>query len=241
MQTSILIIEDEPAIADAVVYALKAEGMAATCRGTAAEGLAAARGERFDLLVLDIGLPDGNGFDVCRELRGAGSNLPIIFLTARNAEVDKVVGLELGGDDYLAKPFGTRELVARVRAVLRRCGRAAGVAAGISENEQAAACREVQGFSVDEYACEIRLKGEALKLTRIEFRLLKGFLSQVGRVFSREQLMNLAWDYPDASLERTVDSHVKTLRAKLRGAEAGAENFIETHRGMGYSFRRPGR
>ena len=241
MLPRVLIIEDEPAIADTLLYALKTEGFApewcATGRaGLAALEVAAKAGQAFALVVLDVGLPDGTGFEVCKVIRKT-STVPVIFLTARNAEIDRVLGLEIGGDDYLVKPFSPRELTARVKAILRRVpaadtARATGVATkGGSE--------EVKEFSVDEARCVIVFRGVALELTRYEFRLLKVLVAQPGRVFSRDQLMTAVWEDPGASLDRTVDAHIKMVRAKLRAVagEGDETDPIQTHRGLGYSLR----
>ncbi len=243
----ILIVEDEPAIADTLIYALKTEGFApewcATGRaGLAALEVAARAGRPFALVVLDVGLPDGTGFEVCKTIRKT-SGVPVIFLTARNAELDRVLGLELGGDDYLVKPFSPRELTARVKAILRRVAPAA--VAGGGAKEEAVATGE---FVVDEVRCVIAFRGVALELTRYEFRLLKVLVAQPGRVFSRDQLMNAVWEDPGASLDRTVDAHVKTVRAKLRAVmtangavgDDAAGDPIQTHRGLGYSLRETG-
>lgn len=234
MLPSILIIEDEPAIADTLVYALKTEGFAPEWCTTGRDGLAALTKNAFALVVLDVGLPDGSGFDVCKEIRKR-SAVPVLFLTARNTELDRVLGLELGGDDYLAKPFSPRELTARVKAILRRTngGGAAGVCHLIDDKPRAA---NPSGFEVDEERCAIRYRGAALDLTRYEYRLLKTLVEKPGRVFSREQLMSAAWEDPGASLDRTVDAHIKTLRAKLHAIAPDAEP-IQTHRGLGYSLR----
>lgn len=241
MNPSILIIEDEPAIADTLLYALATEGFSPRWCATARDGLEALRAQPFALLVLDVGLPDANGFELCKQIRAAGYDLPIVFLTARASEIDRIVGLEIGGDDYLVKPFSPRELTARVKVILRRVRPAAEavVAAGSTPPVVLAAERgtaAAAGFALDEVRCRISLGGRVLDLTRIEYRLLKTFLGQPGRVFNREQLLAAAWDEPEASLDRTVDAHVKTLRAKLR-VVAPAEDPIQTHRGLGYSLR----
>ncbi len=221
----VLVIDDEVSISDTIVYCLESEGFSARACALGSEALALAREEPFDLLVLDVGLPDMSGFEVCRRLRET-TPVPIIFLTARASEVDRVVGLEIGGDDYLVKPFSPRELSARTRAVLRRCGVA--VAGGDAPSRAGA-------FEVDEAKCSIRYRGQALKLSRYEFRLLRLLAKHPGRVFSRAQLMDHAWEEPEASMERTVDSHIKALRAKLREIAPDAD-MIQTHRGMGYSL-----
>ena len=218
----ILVVEDEAAIAETIVYALQTEGFTALWKTTGREALAVLAREPVALVVLDVGLPDMSGFDVCREIQRRGQ-LPVIFLTARSSEVDKIVGLELGADDYLAKPFSPRELTARIRAVLRRSNGNAGAAAPA-------------GWSHDEAKCRISFQGQALDLTRNEYRLLGALLAAPGRVFSREQLMTAAWDDPGASFDRTVDAHIKMLRAKLRAAAPEADPIV-THRGLGYSLR----
>jgi two-component system catabolic regulation response regulator CreB len=221
---TVLVVEDEQSIADTIVYALETEGFAPVWKATGREALAVAESQPVTLVVLDVGLPDMSGFDVCRELQKLGAP-PVIFLTARSTEVDRIVGLELGADDYLAKPFSPRELTARVRAILRRAnGRsAAAPAAGGTWQHDVARCR-------------ISYRGKALDLTRNEYRLLAALLAAPGRVFSRDQLMTAAWDDPGAALDRTVDAHVKMLRAKLREVAPESDPIV-THRGLGYSLR----
>jgi two-component system catabolic regulation response regulator CreB len=226
MSTPILVVEDEPAIADTVVYALATDGFAPHWAASGEAALAAAAATPFALAVVDIGLPDINGLELFRRLQAAQPALPVIFLTARSGEIDRVVGLELGADDYVAKPFSPRELVARVRTVLRRSQRPAAVAA------PAAAA----AFAVDDERKLIRFHGRPLELSRTEYRLLKVLIGRPGRVFSRDELMERAWDDPAAAFDRTVDAHVKALRAKLRAVAPG-EDPIVTHRGMGYSLR----
>ena len=221
----ILVVEDEAAIAETITYALQTEGFAPLWKTTGREALAALTAQPVALVILDVGLPDMSGFDVCREIQRRGAT-PVIFLTARSSEVDKIVGLELGADDYLAKPFSPRELTARVRAVLRRSN-PDGVGAG------AVVLAE---WSHDEARCRISFQGSTLDLTRNEYRLLGALLASPGRVFNRDQLMTAAWDDPGAALDRTVDAHIKTLRAKLRAVAPNADP-IETHRGLGYSLR----
>lgn len=229
---SILIIEDEPAIADTLVYALKTEGFSPEWCGTGRAGLAALDARPFALVVLDVGLPDGSGFEFCKQIR-ARSATPVLFLTARNSELDRVLGLELGGDDYLVKPFSPRELTARVKAILRRTN---GGGAPANPAPERPPPRDPPEFVVDEERHVIAFRGVALELTRYEYRLLKTLAARPGRVFSREQLMAAAWEDPGASLDRTVDAHIKTLRAKLR-AVAGGTDPIQTHRGFGYGLK----
>jgi two-component system catabolic regulation response regulator CreB len=176
--------------------------------------------------VLDVGLPDINGFELFKQLQQVDRGLPAIFLTARAGEIDRVVGLELGADDYIAKPFSPRELAARVRTVLRRVHRS-----------PAAPARSAAGpFDVDDARKTIRFRGRALDLSRTEYRLLKVLIERPGRVFSRDELMERAWDDPGSAFDRTVDAHVKMLRAKLREV-APDDDPIVTHRGLGYSLR----
>lgn len=233
---TILVVEDEALIAETILYALKTEGFDAMWKTTGGEALAFLRSRAPSLVVLDVGLPDTSGFDLCRELR-RWSNVPVIFLTARSDEIDRIVGLELGADDYMAKPFSPRELSARVRAVLRRGGERGAVASSqlaapaVSTDDKA---RQI--WSHDSVRCRIAYRGRALELTRNEYRLLEALLAHPGRVFSREQLMQAAWDDPGAALDRTVDAHVKLVRAKLREISPDADPIV-THRGLGYSLR----
>jgi two-component system catabolic regulation response regulator CreB len=226
VRQTVLVVEDEQAIADTIVYALKTEGFEPVWVTTGREALAAQARAGAVLVVLDVGLPDMSGFDVCRELQKLGAP-PVIFLTARSGEVDRIVGLELGADDYLAKPFSPRELTARIRAILRRTQ---------GRPETAGSAAAPRAWAHDEARCRISYRGQALELTRNEYRLLAALLAAPGRVFSREQLMAAAWDDPGAALDRTVDAHIKLLRAKLR-AVAPEEEPIVTHRGLGYSLR----
>jgi two-component system catabolic regulation response regulator CreB len=221
---NILLVEDEAAIADAVLYAVRAEGWQAEHVVLAGEALDRVRSKRFDVLILDVGLPDRSGFELCRELRGF-SQVPVIFLTARDSEIDRVLGLELGADDYMVKPFSPRELVARVRARLRRA-----TAAPVSE------WRETGAFAHDVVGQRIRYAGGDLSLTRYEYRLLAQLLSRPGAICSRERLMRDVWDDAPDTIDRTVDTHIKTLRTKLRALTPEADP-IHTHRGLGYSLK----
>jgi len=223
----VLVVEDEPAIADTIVYALATEGFEPVWCATGKAALDAVRAAPAALAILDVGLPDINGFELFRKLQAQGE-LPALFLTARSSEIDRVVGLELGADDYVAKPFSPRELVARVRTVLRRVGRASGSAAPAAAAHPA--------FAVDDERKSVRFRGRLLDLSRTEYRLLKVLIERPGRVYSRDELMQRAWDDPAAAFDRTVDAHVKALRAKLREVDAEADP-IATHRGMGYSLR----
>lgn len=223
MKKNILIIEDEKSISEAVSYALKSEGFSVQWEALGQEGIVHLKNNSVDLIVLDVGLPDISGFEVCKDIRSF-SDVPVIFLTARQEEVDRVVGLEIGADDYMVKPFSPRELTARVKAVLRR---STGKAEGIVEPSNL--------FQLDQEKCRITCSGQMMDLTRYEFGLLSTFLSQPGRVFTREQLMDKVWEAPEASMDRTIDAHIKTLRSKLKKIVPDRE-FIKTHRGMGYSI-----
>ena len=226
--THVLIVEDEPAIAETLIYACKEAGIASTHALLGHEGVKAVRTQAFDFVILDIGLPDMTGFDVCKQIRASAqvsiSNIPILFLTARNHEIDRIVGLEIGADDYVTKPFSPREVVARVKAILRR-----------TESNHSQSNKKSSPFLVDDMANRIQYRGHYLDLTRYEFLLLKTLIKQPQRVFSRDQLMDIVWAQAENTLERTVDAHIKTLRAKLRSVDAASEAIV-THRGMGYSL-----
>lgn len=219
----VLIVEDEHAIAETLIYACKEAGIASTHKLLGYEGIAALREQAFDFVILDVGLPDMTGFDVCKQIRSF-SNIPILFLTARNHEIDRIVGLEIGADDYVTKPFSPREVVARVKAILRRV-----------DLNHAPSSKKSSPFLVDDVANRIQYRGQYLDLTRYEFLLLKTLVKQPQRVFSRDQLMDIVWAKAENTLERTVDAHIKTLRAKLREIDAASEAIV-THRGMGYSL-----
>ncbi|WP_332846963.1 two-component system response regulator CreB [Pseudomonas lactucae] len=214
----ILIVEDEAAIADTLLFALQGEGFTTTWLTLGQAALEHQRQTPADLVILDIGLPDISGFETCKQLRRF-SDVPVMFLSARDAEIDRVVGLEIGADDYVIKPFSPREVAARVRAILKRVG--PGVAPAL--------------FQVDLERMQISYRGQPLSLTRHEFRLLQSLLEQPERVFSREQLLDAVGVPADAGYERNIDSHIKSLRSKLRSVAAQAEP-IQTHRGLGYSY-----
>ena len=230
MKPRILIVEDEPGIADTLQYALRTEGFEPAWVQTGEEALVDALARPPTLVILDVGLPDTSGFEVFRRLR-AMSDVPVVFLTARSDEIDRVVGLELGADDYIAKPFSPRELVARVRSILRRASRP-GATNGPTATPPASAPAPVQ---VDEGRRQIRFYGRALELSRYEFGLMQTLASRPGHVFSRDALLNRVWGDATESLDRTVDAHVKTLRAKLKLVAPQLEP-IRTHRGTGYAL-----
>lgn len=224
----ILLVEDEPAIADTLVYALKTECFEVRHALTGRDALENFAAEPADLVLLDIGLPDMTGLDVCREIR-SDSRVPILFLTARDGELDRILGLELGGDDYVTKPFSPREVVARIRAILRRSG----PAGAIDANATAAGDGVL---AIDEAGMRVTCSGVALDLTAHEYKLLVVFMRRPNRVFTRDQLLDQAWEDPGAVTDRTIDAHIKTIRAKLRRASPGSEELIQTRRGLGYAY-----
>ena len=217
----VLLVEDEPAIADAVLYALESEGVACVWASTGEAALRHVRDSAPKMVLLDIGLPDINGLDLFRQIR-AISNASIVFLTSRSAEIDQVLGLELGADDYITKPFSPRVLSARVRLQLRR-----DTTSHFAPNTTL--------FQADEDKRRITLRGQLLDLSRYEYGLLLLLMKNPSRTYSREQLMQLVWASPDESFDRTVDTHIKVLRQKIRAVDASL-NPIKTHRGVGYSF-----
>ncbi|MDU9023590.1 two-component system response regulator CreB [Pseudomonas corrugata] len=220
----ILIVEDEAAIADTLVFALQGEGFQTTWLSLGVAALGHQKNTPADLIILDVGLPDISGFETCKNLRRF-SDVPVIFLTARDGEIDRVVGLEIGADDYVVKPFSPREVVARVRAILKRVAPAPRPPVELG----------TALFQVDSERVQINYRGKPLNLTRHEFRLLNCLLEQPERVFSREQLLDALGVASDAGYERSIDSHIKSVRAKLRLVRAEAEP-IQTHRGLGYSY-----
>ena len=223
MKPKVLIVEDEPGIADTLQYALRTEGFEPAWVATGEAALAEVQAQPPALVILDVGLPDSSGFEVFKRLRAIDAQVPVIFLTARSDEIDRVVGLELGADDYVPKPFSPRELVARVRGVLRRAARPAASAAPVTP------------VGVDEGKRQIRFYGRLLELSRYEFGLLATLASRPGHVFSRDALLERVWDDATESLDRTVDAHVKTLRAKMKVIAPQLEP-IRTHRGSGYAL-----
>lgn len=218
---SVLVIEDEPSIADSISYALETEGITCIVASTGTKGIELNASDSPDLILLDIGLPDLNGFDVCKQITSS-STTPVIFLTSRDSEIDQVLGLELGADDYITKPFSPRVLTARIRAKLRK--------RTLPDKHV-----ESSGFIDEETALKITLDGKALELSRYEYGLLSLFINNPGRLYSREQLMDLVWQEPESSFDRTVDTHVKTLRQKIKLIRAGYDP-IKTRRGLGYEF-----
>ncbi len=249
----ILIAEDESGIADTLQYVLKSDGFVPVWCATAEEAIAQFAQEPPALAILDIGLPDLNGFELFKRLQAlnqsmGGPQVPMVFLTARSDEIDRVVGLELGADDYIAKPFSPRELVARVRTILRRSARngsgaSQGTAApnhvGGQQNQAngapAASQTPASPFALDTERMQIRYYGKLLELSRYEYGLLRLLVQRPGRVFTRDELLELVWDDASDSFDRTVDAHIKTLRAKLKAIAPDVEP-IRTLRGTGYAL-----
>jgi len=249
----ILLVEDDPAIAEPMRYALQREGWQVDWQTTAHGALQALTQQTFDGLILDVGLPDMDGFDLCRQIRLTW-HTPLLFLTARNDEIERIIGLEIGADDYCAKPFSPREIISRMKAIWRRMQT---VQAQLSDSSNhpdqpqppnttthtpendATAYANIQIWGAWRYhtlSYQMFYHGQLLPLTRYELGLLLVLLQQPERVFSREQLMQQVWQHPEHSLERTVDSHIKTLRQKLRAIDP--VDPIITHRGFGYSLLR---
>ena len=228
----ILIVEDEPAIAESLSYALRRDGFTVTWAPTLADARDAIEG--MDLLILDLMLPDGSGFELVGAARRVKGGPAIIVLSSRDGEADRVVALEMGADDYVTKPFSPREVVARVRAVLRRMvsgGRSAGGPSGESPAQRPMAAPPP--ITVDEATRRAHFAGNLVELTRVEFDLLACLVSAPGRVFTRAQLIDRVWGDGFAITDRTIDSHVKALRRKVEQA-GGDANVIETVRGVGY-------
>ena len=223
MPKKILVVDDEPKIAEICQDYLKAAGYEVVTAMTGPEGLSAARREKPDLVVLDLMLPEMDGLDVCRTLRRE-SDVPIIMLTARVEETDKLIGLEIGADDYITKPFSPRELVARVRVVLRR-----------ASGDPASDVIRAGEVSLDRARYEVNLPGKTIPLTPTEFEILATLMSQPGRIFSRSQLLNAAHGVAFESYERAIDSHIRNLRRKLESSD-GRPNYIVTVHGVGYKF-----
>ncbi len=226
MKPLILIVEDEPAIADNIRYALTTEGFETEWHAGGSDVVAFLGDNKVALVILDVGLPDINGMELCKSIRQI-SQIPVIFLTARSEEIDKVVGLEIGADDYMVKPFSPRELTARVKAVLRRTSPA------VSDDVPSATDSI---FQIDSLKHRITYFFIPLDLSRYEFQLLEILIKRPGQIFSRDKLMELAWDDPEMSMDRTVDAHIKNIRGKLKKIKPDIDP-IKTHRGLGYSLK----
>lgn len=234
MTTKILLLEDEAAIADPLLYSLQAEGFQVQWVQLVQQALADF--SQYDLLILDVGLPDGNGFELCKQIRRS-SEVPVIFLTARSSEIDRVVGLEIGADDYVVKPFSPRELVARVKAILKRSQRqqaVISVVANTAPQEQG----NRSDFTRLAAQVQIQLLQQPLPLTALEYRLLCYLLQHPSQVLSREQLLQGCGVAADAGYDRNIDTHIKSLRAKMR--QLSPKSYLLTQRGFGYSFEPAG-
>ncbi|MCC6215282.1 MAG: response regulator transcription factor [Polyangiaceae bacterium] len=223
----VLIVEDEAAIAESVAYALRRDGFAVDLAASCAEATLALPGA--ELVILDLMLPDGSGFDLIGRWRRAGARQPVIVLSSRDGEADRVAALETGADDYVTKPFSPREVVARVRAVLRRAGSLPPAVVPASHH----------ALTVDEATRRARVAGQPLELTKVEFELLAALLETPGRVYTRSQLIDRVWGDGFAIGDRTIDSHVKALRRKI-GDAGGDASLVETVRGVGYRAAEPG-
>ena len=218
----ILVVEDDPRIAEVLDYALKAEGYVVELANRGRPAITLCQKAAPAAVVLDVGLPDIDGFEVCRSIRKF-SDVPVLFLTSRSDEIDRIVGLELGGDDYIVKPFSTREVLARIKAICRRTK-----APAVQPNESSAALRHGP-IEIDREKFRVLFRNKEVRLTAQEFRLLELLVQSPGRVFTREQVLNRAWGEGAFVADRTIDVHVKTLRRKF-----GSYDFIETVRGVGY-------
>ncbi len=227
MAQKILVVDDEPHIVELVRYNLLQEGYDVVTAHDGTEAVERTQREHPDLIILDIMLPYTDGLEVCRQLR-RGSSVPIIMLTAKDGELERVVGLEIGADDYVTKPFSPRELVARVRAILRRTTRDGGSAP--------AEPLRGGGLTLDPTTHEVTLNGRQIELTAKEFELLKLLLSHPNRVFTRDFLLEHIWGYDYFGSTRTVDMHISRLREKIED-DTAAPTFIVTVRGVGYKFK----
>ena len=227
MSQKILIIEDEPDIRKTLEYNLSKEGFDVICASSLSEGKDYLNIDSFSLILLDLMLPDGSGLDLCRELKSNTEKklIPIIILTAKDDEVDKVVGFELGADDYVTKPFSVRELILRIKAVLKR---------GNAKSENLEVQRQFGDLVIDVESHEVFVNNEHVALTALEFKLLRQLVDRRGRVQSRDQLLSDVWGYSADVTTRTVDTHIKRLREKL----GVMGKYVQTIRGVGYKFSR---
>lgn len=238
----ILLVEDDPAIAEPLIYALEREGWKVHWVTLAAQALERLATQPHDFIILDVGLPDMDGFDLCRAIRKQWTT-PLLFLTARSEEIERIIGLEIGADDYCAKPFSPREIISRIKVIWRRVNAHDTLPSSAKSNpETIEKPKEIEHviawgeWQLNLLTFHVTFHGKTLNLTRYELRLLEVLLKQPERVWSRGQLMQAAWEHPDHSLERTIDSHIKTLRQKLRMIHP--IDPIQTHRGLGYSLSR---
>jgi len=232
----ILIIEDEPNIRELVLYNLKTNGYDGIAAEDGIMGITMVHKEKPDMILLDIMLPGKNGFDICKELREEGNNTPIIMMTAKTEEADKVMGLDYGADDYISKPFGIREMMARIKAVLRRYEVNIPETDAANNRKTEDTVITVGDLSINIERHEVNVAGRNVNLTLKEFELLQYLMENRGHVFSRDQLLNNIWGIDYAGETRTVDVHIRHLRQKLAG-EDGEDKYIETIRGKGYKVK----
>jgi DNA-binding response OmpR family regulator len=228
----ILVIEDEPGIAFGLEIDLQTEGYEVAVVGDGAEAVRRARAEAFDLILLDIMLPNKDGFEVCRELRRGGLKTPIILLTAKTHEAEKIMGLDMGADDYVTKPFNPRELRARIRALLRRAGQEDGTAHG---DEHGESVYRFGPFELDLNRFELRRGGHALDTTTTELKLLGALARNRGRVLTRDRLLDEVWGEGISVTDRVIDNHIVSLRKKIED-EPGSPRYLISVRGIGYRF-----
>lgn len=226
----ILIIEDEPNIRELILYNLKTNGYDGIAAEDGIMGITMVHREKPNLILLDIMLPEKNGYEICKELREEGNNTPIIMITAKTEEIDKVMGLEYGADDYISKPFGIRELMARIKAVLRRYE----VTSGLNESKDTII--SVNDLKINVECHEVKIGDTQIDLTLKEFELLKYLVENRGHVFTRDQLLNSVWGIDYAGETRTVDVHIRHLRQKLSNGK-NEDQYIETIRGKGYKAK----
>lgn len=225
MAHQILVVDDDPHIREVICFALEKADMKPVVAKDGLEALKLFETRQPDLIVLDIGMPEMDGLEVCRQIRKT-SDVPILFLSARDEEIDRILGLEIGGDDYVTKPFSPRELVARVTVILKRT-------TGTTRSEEPVEQVMSHGkIELDTQRHQASFAGEELTLTSIEFSILKSFLKRPGFIFTREQIMNTAYDVTTHVSDRTIDSHIRNIRAKL--ATAGCSNVLETVHGVGF-------
>ncbi len=236
MKKKILVIEDEANIRELVMYNLKANGYDAIEAEDGISGITLAYKENPDLILLDIMLPGKDGYEICRELRSEGIEIPIIMLTAKSEEVDKVLGLEFGADDYIAKPFGIRELLARIKAVLRRVDMNGTPSGDSGESEENAESITAGDIVIDQSRHEVTVQGTIIDLTYKEYELLSFLAKHRGRVYSRDELLDKVWGIDYVGETRTVDVHIRHLRQKL-GENQNGDDYIETIRGRGYKLK----
>ncbi|MBI5721513.1 MAG: response regulator transcription factor [Burkholderiales bacterium] len=232
MSRRVLVVEDDVDIGRLVSLQLTELGCDCRVVNDGVTALAEAKAGRYDLVILDLMLPRMDGLEICRRLRQAGDETPILMLTAKAAELDRVLGLELGADDYLTKPFSMPELAARVKGVFRRAERTAAAQAATAPEAQRIEC---EGLGIDLVRHEVRVRGQAVELTAKEFELLVCFARSPGRVFTRAQLLDQVWGYSHAGYEHTVNSHINRLRNKIE-RDPGNPDYIQTVWGVGYKF-----